>query len=113
MDVFLLALLFVSGCGKNNRNNSNKTNNRWDYNSCRNYHSSTDPSLTLEGDWKAVDFRDTVERTFLIYYGDANSRLKVTEAFQDIVPTLKITGTDVTYSYSADMNKYIDFCWIK
>ncbi|MFR4617330.1 MAG: hypothetical protein ACLT64_11650 [Streptococcus salivarius] len=50
-----------------------------------------------------------MERTFLIYYGDANSRLKVTEAFQDIVPTLKITGTDVTYSYSADMNKYIDF----
>ena len=50
-----------------------------------------------------------MERTFLIYYDDANSRLKVTEAFQDIVPTLKITGTDVTYSYSADMNKYIDF----
>ena len=49
-----------------------------------------------------------MERTFLLYYNDANSRLKVTEAFK-ISFHSKITGTDVTYSYSADMNKYIDF----
>ena len=98
----LLALLFVSGCGQQKQQQQKQQTTAET--------TTVAPTpVSLEGDWKAVDFRDTVERTFLIYYDDANSRLKVTEAFQDIVPTLKITGTDVTYSYSADMNKYIDF----
>ena len=98
----LLALLFVSGCGQQKQQQQKQQTTAET--------TTVAPTpVSLEGDWKAVDFRDTVERTFLIYYDDANSRLKVTEAFQDIVPTLKITGTDVTYSYSADINKYIYF----
>ena len=71
--------------------------------------SKTQEPVKLEGEWQAIDFRDTIERTFLFYYNDADSRLKVAEAFQDIKPTLKIKGKNVTYSYTADMNKYFDF----
>lgn len=104
----LLALLFVSGCGQQKQQQQQQQTTA-ETTAVAETTTVAPTPVSLEGDWKAVDFRDTVERTFLIYYGDANSRLKVTEAFQDIVPTLKITGTDVTYSYSADMNKYIDF----
>lgn len=100
----LLVLLFVSGCGQQQQQQTTA-----DTTTVAETTTVAPTPVSLEGEWKAVDFRDTVERTFLIYYNDANSRLKVTEAFQDIVPTLTIKGTDVTYSYSADMNKYIDF----
>lgn len=90
--ISLLALLLIAGCGQQQTKES-----------------KTPEPVTLEGEWKAVDFRDTIERTFLFYYNEADSRLKVTEAFQDINPTLKIKGKNVTYSYTADMNKYFDF----
>lgn len=101
----LLVLLFVSGCGQQQQQQQTTAETT----TVGETTTVTPTPVSLEGDWKAVDFRDTVERTFLIYFDDGNSRLKVTEAFQEIVPTLTIKGTDVTYSYSADMNKYIDF----
>lgn len=90
--ISLLALLLIAGCGKQQATES-----------------KTQEPVKLEGEWQAIDFRDTIERTFLFYYNDADSRLKVAEAFQDIKPTLKIKGKKVTYSYTADMNKYFDF----
>lgn len=90
--ISLLALLLIAGCGKQQATES-----------------KTQEPVKLEGEWQAIDFRDTIERTFLFYYNDADSRLKVAEAFQDIKPTLKIKGKNVTYSYTADMNKYFDF----
>ena len=101
----LLVLLFVSGCGQKQQQQQTTT----EPTTVAETTTVAPTPVSLEGDWKAVDFRDTVERTFLIYFDDANSRLKVTEAFQEIVPTLTIKGTNVTYSYSVDMNKYIDF----
>lgn len=90
--ISLLALLLIAGCGQQQAKES-----------------KTQEPVKLEGEWQAIDFRDTIERTFLFYYNEADSRLKVAEAFQDINPTLKIKGKNVTYSYTADMNKYFDF----
>lgn len=88
----LLALLLVAGCGQQQAKES-----------------KTQEPVKLEGEWQAIDFRDAIERTFLFYYNEADNRLKVAEAFQDINPTLKIKGKNVTYSYTADMNKYFNF----
>ena len=65
--------------------------------------------VALDREWQAVDFRDTLERTFLYAYKDSDTRLKLTEIFEDVFPTLTINGTNVTYSYTADMNKYFEY----
>ena len=64
----LLALLFVSGCGQQQQKTTATKQTTAETTTVAETTNSTDPSLTPEGDWKAVDFRDTVERTFLIYY---------------------------------------------
>lgn len=64
----LLALLLITGCGQQQDTKS-----------------KTQEPVKLEGEWQAIDFRDTIERTFLFYYNEADSRLKVAEAFQDII----------------------------
>ena len=35
--------------------------------------------------------------------------MRVTDAFEDVSPTLTIEGTKVTYNYTVDMNKYFEF----
>ena len=57
---------------------------------------------------EAVDFRDTLEKVFLLQYDDAASRLKATEALKDVVPVLKIQGNKVTFEYTANMSKFLD-----
>lgn len=94
--VSFLALLLVAGCGQQQEKQQAEE-------------TTTQEAVTLDGEWQAVDFRDTLERTFLFAYRNANSRLKMTEAFQDVVPTLKIEGSKVTFSYTADLNKYFEF----
>ena len=94
----LLTLLFVAGCAEQSNNKQ-----------------LLKPQLealhqsSLEGEWQAIDFRDTLERTFYILTRTAYIGLKVTEAFEDVSPTLTIEGTKVTYTYTADMNKYFEF----
>ena len=73
----LLALLFVSGCGQQKQQQQQQQTTA-ETTAVAETTTVAPTPVSLEGDWKAVDFRDTVERTFLIYYGDANSRLKVT-----------------------------------
>lgn len=53
----LLALLFVSGCGQQKQQQQKQQTTAET--------TTVAPTpVSLEGDWKAVDFRDTVERTF-------------------------------------------------
>ncbi len=94
----LLTLLFVAGCAEQKPEQTTAETT-----------TETPAPVALEGEWQAVDFRDTLERTFLYYYKDAYSRLKVTEAFEDVSPTLTIEGSKVTLTYTADMNKYFEF----
>ena len=65
-------------------------------------------SVDVEGTWQAVDFRDTLEKVFLLQYDDAASRLKATEALKDVVPVLKVQGNKVTFEYTANMSKFLD-----
>ena len=94
----LLTLLFVAGCAEQKPEQTTAEPT-----------TEAPVPVALEGEWQAIDFRDTLERTFLYTYKDAYTRLKVTEAFEDVSPTLTIEGTKVTYTYTADMNKYFEF----
>ena len=77
--ISLLNLLFVAGCAEQKPQQTTAETT-----------TEAPAPVALEGEWQAVDFRDTLERTFLYYYKDAYSRLKVTEAFEDISPTFTI-----------------------
>lgn len=94
----LLTLLFIAGCAEQQQQQTTAETT-----------TEAPAPVALEGEWQAVNFRDTLERTFLYYYKDAYSRLKVTEAFEDVSPTLTIEGTKATLTYTADMNKYFEF----
>ena len=94
----LLTLLFVAGCAEQQQQQTTAEPT-----------TEAPAPVALEGEWQAIDFRDTLERTFLYTYKDAYTRLKVTEAFEDVSPTLTIEGTKVTYNYTVDMNKYFEF----
>ena len=94
----LLTLLFIAGCAEQQQQQTTAETT-----------TEAPAPVALEGEWQAIDFRDTLERTFLYTYKDAYTRLKVTEAFEDVSPTLTIEGTKVTYNYTVDMNKYFEF----
>ena len=94
----LLTLLFVAGCAELQQQQTTAETT-----------TEAPAPVALEGEWQAIDFRDTLERTFLYTYKDAYTRLRVTEAFEDVSPTLTIEGTKVTLTYTADMNKYFEF----
>ena len=94
----LLTLLFVAGCAEQKPEQTTAEPT-----------TEAPAPVALEGEWQAIDFRDTLERTFLYTYKDAYTRLRVTEAFEDVSPTLTIEGTKVTYNYTVDMNKYFEF----
>ena len=94
----LLTLLFVAGCAEQQQQQTTAEMT-----------TEAPAPVALEGEWQAIDFRDTLERTFLYTYKDAYTRLRVTEAFEDVSPTLTIEGTKVTYNYTVDMNKYFEF----
>ena len=94
----LLTLLFIAGCAEQQQQQTTAETTI-----------EAPAPVALEGEWQAIDFRDTLERTFLYTYKDAYTRLKVTEAFEDVSPTLTIEGTKVTYNYTVDMNKYFEF----
>ena len=94
----LLTLLFVAGCAEQKPEQTTAETT-----------TESPVPVALEGEWQAIDFRDTLERTFLYTYKDAYTRLRVTEAFEDVSPTLTIEGTKVTYNYTVDMNKYFEF----
>ena len=94
----LLTLLFVAGCAEQKPEQTTAETT-----------TEAPVPVALEGEWQAIDFRDTLERTFLYTYKDAYTRLRVTEAFEDVSPTLTIEGTKVTYNYTVDMNKYFEF----
>ena len=94
----LLTLLFVAGCAEQKPEQTTAETT-----------TEAPAPVALEGEWQAIDFRDTLERTFLYTYKDAYTRLRVTEAFEDVSPTLTIEGTKVTYNYTVDMNKYFEF----
>ena len=94
----LLTLLFVAGCAEQKPEQTTAETT-----------TEAPAPVALEGEWQAIDFRDTLERTFLYTYKDAYTRLKVTEAFEDVSPTLTIEGTKVIYNYTVDMNKYFEF----
>ena len=94
----LLTLLFVAGCAEQKPEQTTAEPT-----------TEAPVPVALEGEWQAIDFRDTLERTFLYTYKDAYTRLRVTEAFEDVSPTLTIEGTKVTYNYTVDMNKYFEF----
>lgn len=94
----LLTLLFVAGCAEQQQQQTTAETT-----------TEAPAPVALEGEWQAIDFRDTLERTFLYTYKDAYTRLRVTEAFEDVSPTLTIEGTKVTYNYTVDMNKYFEF----
>ena len=94
----LLTILFVAGCAEQKPEQTTAETT-----------TEAPAPVALEGEWQAIDFRDTLERTFLYTYKDAYTRLRVTEAFEDVSPTLTIEGTKVTYNYTVDMNKYFEF----
>ena len=77
----LLTLLFVAGCAEQKPEQTTAETT-----------TEAPAPVALEGEWQAIDFRDTIERTFLYTYKDAYTRLKVTEAFEDVSPTLTIEG---------------------
>ena len=68
----LLTLLFVAGCAEQQQQQTTAETT-----------TEAPAPVALEGEWQAIDFRDTLERTFLYTYKDAYTRLKVTEAFED------------------------------
>ena len=96
--ISLLTILFVAGCAEQKPEQTTAETT-----------TEAPAPVALEGEWQAIDFRDTLERTFLYTYKDAYTRLRVTEAFEDVSPTLTIEGTKVTYNYTVDMNKYFEF----
>lgn len=96
--VSLFSLVFIAGCGNEQQAQSQTPTTE-----------APKPALVdVEGTWQAVEFRDTLEKVFLLKYDDAASRLKATEALKDVVPVLKIQGNKVTFEYTANMSKFLD-----
>ena len=100
--VSLFSLLFIAGCG-NEQQQVQQTQSQ-----TPTTEAPKPASVDVEGTWQAVDFRDTLEKVFLLQYDDAASRLKATEALKDVVPVLKIQGNKVTFEYTANMSKFLD-----
>jgi len=84
--VFLFSLVFIAGCG-NEQQPVQQTQSQ-----TPTTEAPKPASVDVEGTWQAVEFRDTLEKVFLLKYDDAASRLKATEALKDVVPVLKIQG---------------------
>ena len=100
--VFLFSLVFIAGCG-NEQQPVQQTQSQ-----TPTTEAPKPASVDVEGTWQAVEFRDTLEKVFLLKYDDAASRLKATEALKDVVPVLKVQGNKVTFEYTANMSKFID-----
>ena len=100
--VSLFSLLFIAGCG-NEQQQVQQTQSQ-----TPTTEAPKPASVDVEGTWQAVDFRDTLEKVFLLQYDDAASRLKATEALKDVVPVLKIQGNKVTFEYTANISKFLD-----
>ena len=100
--VFLFSLVFIAGCG-NEQQPVQQTQSQ-----TPTTEAPKPASVEIEGTWQAVEFRDTLEKVFLLKYDDAASRLKATEALKDVVPVLKVQGNKVTFEYTANMSKFID-----
>ena len=100
--VSLFSLLFIAGCG-NEQQPVQQTQSQ-----TPTTEAPKPASVEIEGTWQAVEFRDTLEKVFLLKYDDAASRLKATEALKDVVPVLKVQGNKVTFEYTANMSKFID-----
>ena len=100
--VFLFSLVFIAGCG-NEQQPVQQTQSQ-----TPTTEAPKPASVEIEGTWQAVEFRDTLEKVFLIKYDDAASRLKATEALKDVVPVLKVQGNKVTFEYTANMSKFLD-----
>ena len=100
--VSLFSLLFIAGCG-NEQQPVQQTQSQ-----TPTTEAPKPASVDVEGTWQAVEFRDTLEKVFLLKYDDAASRLKATEALKDVVPVLKVQGNKVTFEYTANMSKFLD-----
>ena len=100
--VSLFSLLFIAGCG-NEQQPVQQTQSQ-----TPTTEAPKPASVEIEGTWQAVEFRDTLEKVFLLKYDDPASRLKATEALKDVVPVLKVQGNKVTFEYTANMSKFID-----
>ena len=100
--VSLFSLLFIAGCG----------NEQQPVQQAQSQTPTTEApkpaSVDVEGTWQAVEFRDTLEKVFLLKYDDPASRLKATEALKDVIPVLKIQGNKVTFEYTANMSKFLE-----
>ena len=100
--VSLFSLLFIAGCG----------NEQQPVQQAQSQTPTTEApkpaSVDVEGTWQAVEFRDTLEKVFLLKYDDPASRLKATEALKDVVPVLKVQGNKVTFEYTVNMSKFLD-----
>ena len=100
--VSLFSLVFIAGCG-NEQQQVQQTQSQ-----TLTTEAPKPASVDVEGTWQAVDFRDTLEKVFLLKYDDAASRLKAVEALKDVVPVLKVQGNKVTFEYTANMSKFLD-----
>ena len=100
--VSLFSLLFIAGCG-NEQQPVQQTQSQ-----TPTTEAPKPASVDVEGTWQAVEFRDTLEKVFLLKYDDPASRLKATEALKDVVPVLKVQGNKVTFEYTANMSKFLD-----
>ena len=100
--VSLFSLLFIAGCG-NEQQPVQQTQSQ-----TPTTEAPKPASVEIEGTWQAVEFRDTLEKVFLLKYDDPASRLKATEALKDVVPVLKVQGNKVTFEYTANMSKFLD-----
>ena len=64
--------------------------------------SSTDNTVTLDGKWEAIEFRNTIERSLgYIDMADSHaSRLIYSDAMKDVAPTLTIS--EIRFHLSID-----------
>ncbi len=74
-------LLFIAGCG-NEQQPVQQTQSQTPTTE------APKPASVEQKEHGAVEFRDTLEKVFLLKYDDAASRLKATEALEDVVPVL-------------------------
>lgn len=72
--------------------------------------SSTDNTVTLDGKWEAIEFRNTIERSLgYIDMADSHaSRLIYSDAMKDVAPTLTISEVQVSFEYRLEMKPLID-----
>ena len=94
----LLTLLFVAGCAEQQQQQTTAETT-----------TEAPAPVALEGEWQAIDFRDTLERTFFIYLQGRVYPIESNRGFRRCLSYLTIEGTKVTLTYTADMNKYFEF----